>query len=73
MKKKLTKPKKSDIIKKTKLKSAPYRVTGCFDYIDNGVSTTQVIARLREFLKKAGFPDKNFEIEANRNLVKQEG
>lgn len=58
------------IKKKTKTQAADYRVTGCFDYIDRGVSTTQVIARLRETLRKVGLPDKNFEIEAlreNRN------
>ena len=71
MPKNLTKIKTSAKLKrKSKTQVADYRVTGIFDYIDKGVSTTQVISRLRETLRKVGLPDKNFEIEANRNLVK---
>ena len=73
----MTKMKTSGKIKKIeKQKSrrsmANYRISGFFDYIDRGVSTTQVIARLRETLRKVGLPDKNFEISADRNLTQTE-
>ena len=67
----LTKMKTSGKIKKVeKQKSrrsmANYRVVGDFDYIDRGLSTTEVLAKLRVLLRKAGLPDKNFELFAYR-------